>query len=172
MADPGYVANTFNQWQNLPPFGIGINGAVTQGGGGSLSSAGPMPYFRDALDAQRSVGGNFTPEASFPDGYLGTIRSRRDDRLLDSLKSRQNQHSYQRGVHKGERQDPAAYFWPSEYQPDAGLRREATTRARYAPLSQYDQVYSPKDWAMAGAENGLGISPPQKALRRLGPSWR
>jgi hypothetical protein len=65
-----------------------------------------------------------TPSAEYPDGYLGTIRSRRDDRgngtdtVLDSLKNRQNQRAYQRGVHKGERIDPAQYMWPENLEPD------------------------------------------------------
>ena len=42
----------------------------------------------DALDARRSMY-NQTPEAQYPDGYLGTINTRRGDRLLDNLKGRQ-----------------------------------------------------------------------------------
>jgi hypothetical protein len=69
-----------------------------------------------------------TPSAEYPDGYLGTIRSRRDDRgtgtdtVLDSLKSRQNQRGYQRGVHKGERIDPGQYMWPDGLKPDRRLK--------------------------------------------------
>jgi hypothetical protein len=69
-----------------------------------------------------------TPSAEYPDGYLGTIRSRRDDRgngtdtVLDSLKSRQTQRGYQRGVHKGERIDPGQYMWPSALKPDRRLK--------------------------------------------------
>jgi hypothetical protein len=69
-----------------------------------------------------------TPSAEYPDGYLGTIRSRRDDRgngtdtVLDSLKARQNQRGYQRGVHKGERIDPGEYMWPSALKPDRRLK--------------------------------------------------
>jgi hypothetical protein len=71
------------------------------------------------------------PKRSIPDGYLGTIRSRRDDKgkpyavsdvVLDSLKNRQNQRAYQRGVHRGERIDPAQYMWPSNLQPDSRLK--------------------------------------------------
>jgi hypothetical protein len=64
------------------------------------------------------------PQAEYPDGYLGTIRSRRDDKgngtdtVLDSLKSRQTQRGYQRGVHKGERIDPTQYMWPENLEPD------------------------------------------------------
>jgi hypothetical protein len=61
---------------------------------------------------------------SIPDGYLGTIRSRRDDRILDSIKSRVGQKSYQRGVHKGERIDGSAYFWSPSFSDEMGIRRQ------------------------------------------------
>jgi len=61
---------------------------------------------------------------SILDGYLGTIRSRRDDRLLDSIKNRVNQKSYQRGVHKGERIEPSMYFWPDAVNNQSGIQRQ------------------------------------------------
>ena len=73
------------------------------------------------------------PKRSIPDGYLGTIRTRRDDKgkpysigdtVLDSLKNRQNQRAYQRGVHRGERIDPAQYLWPENFQPDRRLNNK------------------------------------------------
>ena len=73
------------------------------------------------------------PQAEYPDGYLGTIRSRRDDKgkpyaisdtVLDSLKNRQNQRAYQRGVHKGERIDPAQYMWPEDLEPDRRINKK------------------------------------------------
>ena len=63
------------------------------------------------------------------DGYLGTIRSRRDDRLLDSIKTRTNQKAYQRGVHKGERIEPSMYFWPEGLSDMSGIERQQ--RAQY-----------------------------------------
>ena len=84
---------------------------------------------RSDLDYQR-LGLGRVPEAEYPDGYLGTIRSRRDDKgkpyavsdtVLDSLKNRQNQRAYQRGVHKGERIDPGQYRWPADLRPDRRL---------------------------------------------------
>jgi hypothetical protein len=80
---------------------------------------------------------NRTPNAEYPSGYLGTITSRRSDRVLDSLKARVNQRSYQRGVHLGERIDPGDYLWPEEYNPLDGIAREATTGLRAAPLAEY-----------------------------------
>lgn len=61
---------------------------------------------------------------SILDGYLGTIRSRRDDRLLDSIKNRVNQKAYQRGVHKGERIEPSMYFWPDSVSNQTGIQRQ------------------------------------------------
>lgn len=92
---------------------LGAGGMYPQGGGG-------VPVARDALDEQR-MGLPRTPQAEYPDGYLGTIRSRRDDRLLDALKSRVGQKQYQRGVHRGERIDKSGYFWPEALQPTRGL---------------------------------------------------
>lgn len=114
--------------QYLPPHGVGQPGAPVQGGGGSgnnsLNPLGRMPIpFRDPVDAARSMMGARTPSAEYPDGYLGTIQSRREDRLLDSLKNNLNQRAYQRGVHKGEKINPDDYFWPGEFTPDDGLLR-------------------------------------------------
>lgn len=100
--------------------GLGQPGAPVQGGGGSAVAL----SFRDPVDAARSMQGVRAPYADYPDGYLGTIQSRREDRMLNSLKKNLNQRAYQRGVHKGERIDPGDYFWPDEYSNDAGLMRQ------------------------------------------------
>jgi hypothetical protein len=112
----GAVNNfTPNQnWQSLG--GNGFYGYNNQGGQG-------VPVARGDLDAIR-IGTGRVPSAEYPDGYLGTIRSRRDDRLLDSIKNRVNQKSYQRGVHKGERIEPNAYYWSPEFNAMMGIRRQ------------------------------------------------
>jgi hypothetical protein len=92
-------------------------------GGNIVGHGTALPSARSELDAQR-LGIGRTPDAEYPDGYLGTMRTRRDDRLLDATKSRVNQRSYQRGVHKGERIDQSDYYWPRQLQPDRGLRNE------------------------------------------------
>lgn len=104
-------------FQYLAPMGVGQSGSIEQGV--------QAMRFRDPLDAARSGMAGFIPSAAYPDGYLGTIQSRREDRLLDSLKSQVNQRSYTRGVHKGEQIAAADYFWPGELQPDRGLRTQA-----------------------------------------------
>lgn len=84
-----------------------------------------MLHFRDPLDARRSMMGNRMPQAEYPDGYLGTIVSRRNDRMLNSFKNRLTERSYQRGVHKGERIDQGDYFWPDQFNPQTAIRYEA-----------------------------------------------
>jgi hypothetical protein len=163
----------FTPFQFLPPFNQGTPGnANTVGGGGGIG-----PYFRDALDARRSMY-NQTPEAMYPDGYLGTINTRRGDRLLDSLKTRANQRSYQRGVHKGERIDPSDYFWPGELQPTDGIMRQGqeampfdtmVLSPRYAPQQQLVPMYSPRQQSMWGADPGIGRT---TQLKKLAPPWR
>jgi hypothetical protein len=85
---------------------------------------GPPPFFRDQLDYQRS-GWRRTPEAQYPDGYLQTIHTRRDDRLLDGLKQRQAQGPKVRGIHKGDQMDARDYYWQPDFNPDSGLINQA-----------------------------------------------
>lgn len=114
------MPSSHQNWQYLG--GNGFTGSYTTTGGGGTPITG-----RSEIDFLR-MGVGKTPEAEYPDGYLGTIRSRRDDRgngtdtVLDSLKSRQNQRAYQRGVHKGERIDPGQYYWPKGLEPDKRLK--------------------------------------------------
>lgn len=124
--------------------------------------------------------GNRIPSAEYPDGYLGTIQSRREDRLLDNLKSRQNQRAYQRGVHKGERIDPGDYFWPTEFQPDSGLRAEQRG-VRQAPLGTIQEHLAtqgrmlPRGARSLVAENfsalGGGDTRKMDQLRKQKPGW-
>ena len=85
---------------------------------------GPAPFFRDQLDYLRS-GWRRTPEAQYPDGYLGTINTRRNDRLLDGLKQRQAAGPKVRGIHKGDQMDARDYYWQPEFNPMSGLVNQA-----------------------------------------------
>ena len=105
-------------WQSLG--GNGFYGYNNQGGQG-------LPVARGELDAIR-IGTGRVPSAEYPDGYLGTIRSRRDDRLLDSIKNRIGQKAYQRGVHKGERIEASAYFWDREFNDQMGIKRQSRAK--------------------------------------------
>jgi hypothetical protein len=116
------AVNNFTPNQNWQSLGAGgLNGYNNQGGYGG-------PVARGELDAIR-IGTGRVPSAEYPDGYLGTIRSRRDDRLLDSVKSRVNQKAYQRGVHKGERIEPSQYFWTQDFNADIGIARQMRAKA-------------------------------------------
>ena len=63
----------------------------------------------------------------YPDGYLGTITDRREDRMLGVLQKKLTERSYQRGVHKGEKIGRDSYYWTDEINPDQGLARQAET---------------------------------------------
>jgi hypothetical protein len=90
------------------------------GGGGSTDVITP----RDPMDAAR-MANQFAPGASYPDGYLGTIIDRREDKLLADVQGRLTDRSYQRGVHKGERLGQDSYYWTADCNPDAGLQRQS-----------------------------------------------
>ena len=101
-------------------------GTNTNYGGGGV------PVARSELDFLR-MGVGRQPSAEYPDGYLGTIRTRRDDRgrpssvsdrVLDGLKVRIGQRSYQRGVHRGERIDASDYYYPAGLENTRGIARQ------------------------------------------------
>lgn len=177
MADFSYIA----------PNGVGQQGTTEPGIQGGVQQ---IP-FRNKQDADLSGFGGFVPSAAYPDGYLGTIQSRRNDRFLDNLKNQLNQRGYQRGVHKGEKIDAADYFWPSELRDTRGLARESKvtpqpdgtlSSPRNAPLG------TPLEQMMASGGTQLPVGPrgrmqPPPApgsvnpaiaanLRYLSPSWR
>ena len=118
------MPNTHQNIQNLGAGGMYGTNTVYGGGG--------VPVARSELDFLR-MGVGRAPQAEYPDGYLGTIRSRRDDRgrpsstsdtVLDSLKSRVGQRGYQRGVHRGERIDASDYYYPSDLDNQRGIKRQ------------------------------------------------
>jgi hypothetical protein len=129
------TVNNFSANQNWQSIGgNGLSGYNNQGGFGG-------PVARGDLDAIR-IGTGRVPSAEYPDGYLGTIRSRRDDRLLDSIKNRVGQKSYQRGVHKGERIEGSAYFWSPEFNDMMGIQRQMRGKRgdlipRFSPQMQF-----------------------------------
>ena len=155
-----------NNIMSLPPMGMGQPGSpVQQGGGGRTDLVG----YHSILDARRSMGeGARTPSADYPDGYLGTITSRREDRLLKTIKNRLTQRSYQRGVHKGSRIEPGDYTWSKDVNPQAGLEAEADGCERWAPkgtpverLSHMgtNDVLSPQEMAKIAPQYGLAYKP-------------
>lgn len=130
---------------------------------------------RDRLDSLR-MGGGKLPEAEYPDGYLGTIRSRREDRLLNAMKTKLGDRNYQRGVHKGIRIEPQDYFWPEELPADRGIQLQARG-VRNAPLGTATEQILYGRGLPRGAESLVGPMPGELSerapeLRRYLPSWR
>jgi len=113
------VAGGNSWWVNTGGMGIAPGEAVT-GGGGDPSVVSP----RSPLDAARMANG-FAPGASYPDGYIGDITDRQQDKLLGAVQKGLTTKSYQRGVHKGEVLGRDSYYWTADCNPDAGIARES-----------------------------------------------
>lgn len=79
--------------------------------------------------------------------------------MLDGLKARVNQRSYQRGVHAGERIDPGDYLFPDDMGPLEGIKRQMTTGLRNAPRLEFFQPSPMVEGKMAprGSESILTI---------------
>jgi hypothetical protein len=92
-------------------------GSNSVGGGGGAAGQGPngtvLAGFRSILDARIAMATGKTPDAQYPDGYLGSVIDRREDKLLQTV--RNNARSYTRGVHKGSKIAPVDYFWPDDF---------------------------------------------------------
>jgi hypothetical protein len=145
---------------------------------------GPQPVAHDMLDQVR-MSWRATPEAMYPDGYLQTIRTRREDRLLDGLKSRDNNRPYTRGIHKGERIEQRDYYWPPEFNLWTGLETQAAGM-RFSPpglgmdleYERYptDRKVGPKGVPVGGTQGGpvpgFAANPDRQAvLRNQAPPW-
>lgn len=156
--------------QNIQANGAGgLYGTSTVYGGGGMVSA------RDILDYARLGSPGRTPEAEYPDGYLGTrTGSRREDKLLDKIGS-MNRRSYVRGVHKGERIDPGDYVWPANWRPDRGLQFEAmgakTMLAADGPEPRL--THAMRDMPPPPVSGPVGTDPHRNGqLAHLLPAWR
>lgn len=175
-------------WQSLSVNGMPQPGGTTIGGGGGTFSG---TGFRSLVDMRRSASTPArTPYAEYPDGYLGNINTRRSDRLLSNIQNRLTQRSYQRGVHKGERIDPADYHWNDVVYPEAGIeaqaRGERWTAIGATPEQQINHMgknhlLTPDE--VARVANGLNLAPGlqpagqidpvrSQKMSRLLPRWR
>ncbi|TKK84653.1 hypothetical protein FDA94_28985 [Herbidospora galbida] len=155
-----------------------------QGQPGTIGSSPNVPVvpWRNQLDARRT--GNAAPYAEYPDGYLGTVRSRREDRLLNAVKQSLNKRSYQRGVHVGERVPSEDYSWPEDFNPQTSLRLQAQGK-RFAPkgipaerlVNDGKNIdMSPEELTDLAVKYGVRSSEPLNIAagqaRKLLPSWR
>lgn len=116
-----------NFW--VSSFPATMPGGTVYGGGGGYGT--DSLTARDPLDAKRIAAG-FAPGASYPDGYLSTSRTDRQEGKLAIDANRLGPGSYQRGVHKGDKVGNDAYFWDDNMNPDMGLQRQA----RSVPVNQ------------------------------------
>lgn len=108
-----------NWWVNTGGLGIAPGEAVV-GSGGDTSVVSP----RDPLDAAR-MANQLAPGAAYPDGYLGTITDRQQDKLFTTVTGRLTDRGYQRGVHKGEKLGADQYYWTADCNPGAGIERQS-----------------------------------------------
>lgn len=170
--------------QNTQNLGAsGLYGTYTTYGGGGV------PVARSELDFLR-MGVGREPQAEYPDGYLGTIRTRRDDRgrpngtsdrVLDQMKTRVGQKSYQRGVHRGERVDPSDYYYPEGLKPDRGIKRQMAAARRGVPVQRQspDFTLAPAPHLVNDGKANLKGNAPYEVdkrrvtqLNRLKPGWK
>lgn len=160
-------ANTFTSWNSpsQPP------------DSGSLPLLGPAPVFRNQKD-QRLAAFGASPDTAHPDGYLGTITNRRQDKVMGAI-ARQNQRSYTRGVHKGERINPGDYVWPSEFNLQTGLQNQLKGK-RFAPVGA-EPVILTNDGKVGPKGVPQNLDRPQqqaidmerrKRLKSLAPDWK
>lgn len=157
----------YGHWSYLPP--VNQPGAPAVGAGGD--------GYRDVMDRKRAGLYPDTPTSAYPDGYLGTINSRRGDRLFDAVRRIGADKSYARGVHKGERMDPESYFWPKDFHPQIGLDYQAAGK-KWTATGEGPQVLahggkhaltSPGQLSEYARKNG-GVTDPQ-ALRETDPKY-
>ena len=176
--------------QNTQSLGAaGMQGTYTNYGGGGT------PVARSELDFLR-IGQGRIPQAEYPDGYLGTIRTRRDDRgrgkpngtsenVLDSLKTRVTQRSYQRGFHRGERIDQSDYYYPAGLENTRGIARQmqASKEGNVYKVKRHVEAYNlvpaphlPND-GKAGptvkSDSPVNINKVrQEQMSRMRPQWK
>ena len=142
-------------------------------GGNIVGHGTALPSARSELDSMR-LGIGRTPQAEYPDGYLGTIRTRRDDKTLDNVKARVNQKSYQRGVHKGERVDLGDYQWMPEWNPMTGITNQAKGLKTVFVEQLTPPPHLPNDGKATVEANEPGRIDLKRSrqLDRLRPAWR
>jgi hypothetical protein len=153
---------------------VGQQGSTTSmgAGGGMNGSQQNLAGFRSILDAKRAMVGK-TPNAEYPDGYLGNITDRREDKLLQHV--RENARSYTRGVHKGSRIEAQDYFWPEDFNPYTGLEYQKQGKkwtAQGAPVERL--VYGDK-WLSQAEEAQIREQmnlPPDPQMRNSDPEVR
>lgn len=147
-----------------PPYLQAQPGSEVRAGGGGT----PVVGARNALDMRRMMQSGRVPDAQYPDGYLGAVSGRHQDKLLQSYgASTRYDRPYDRGVHKGERLDSSDYSWPSWLDLTAGIRNQATGK-RWRPHGR------PADAPTMPGSNATPHPGPAKPsdLAKFAPTWR
>ena len=163
-----------NWWVDSFPAALPGSTVPGQGGYGTAAIG-----YRDPLDAKRSAAG-FAPGASYPDGYLGNIIDRQNDKMLGALQTSLNQRSYQRGVHVGSKIGADQYFWDDAMNPDMGIERQMQARPtdveggvvimseRYAPTGGVEERLMHNEMPVRGPD----VDPSRAAkMSKFLPSW-
>lgn len=156
-----------NNVQHLGAAGI-RDGYTTSGGTGRIPT-------RDWMDEIR-VGQGRTPASEWPDGYLGQLRDRRDDRILGEVRKRENTRPYNRGVHKGERIGVESYFWPTIWGPQYGVYNQMRGGTKQTPMEIMAErpIIVNDGKTDTEADKGTEVIDPffaEKMLKRLSPPW-
>lgn len=170
-------------WSYNPPMGVGQQGSVVQNANGGV----PLIGARSIADARRMMQTGRAPQAQYPDGYLGTIIDRRQDRVMVNVQGRLTERSYQRGVHKGERLDLKDYFWTKHLHPLSGIEAQERGERWSAhgdevgrlahlgkvPAVSVKEMFRSKNVSYPQDPNALGqINPKRVAqLTHLRPAW-
>lgn len=157
--------NSFTQWQYLDPLGVQTGGAPGNASKTFPINNAPEPWFRDRQDAVRSAR---IPSAEYPDGYLATVRTRRQDRLVQHGGMRQNKRGYERGIHAGSRVPVESYFWTDAVHPSMGLELQAKGQ-KFAPQGEI-MTHLVNDGKPGPVRGANSMSDPYK--QRLAPRWR
>lgn len=108
-------------WWQTSNIGPGSN----YGYGGTPGAGSP---YKSPLDARRSGAG--PSQNDYPDGYLGSIIDRRQDKLMGKVSGRLTDKNYQRGTHVGDKIDSNEYLWPDAgtVRPEAGIENQMRSR--------------------------------------------
>lgn len=153
---------------NIQSLGAGgLYGNINDGG-----NSGTNISVRDRLDYARIGMPNRTPQAEYPDGYLGSANGRQQDKLLAKVKDL-NKRSYQRGVHRGERIDPGDYVWPDQWRPERGLQFQAAglRQSLAAEGPEPRLVRGGKDLPPPPMSGPVGSQPAPAGLAGMLPPW-
>lgn len=161
-----------NWWVNSQP-GPAMPGGTTYGGGGRTSGTAGAIQYRSPLDAARAHEGKL-PQAEYPDGYLGTIVDRHEDKLMNAIQEKLTERSYQRGVHKGAKIDGSDYFWDTSVVDPMG-RIKVESRAIKTGSTLQVRRYAPtgnpvERLAHMGKTAGLSAPEQQRVYKQFGVS--